>query len=57
MTPQELKRKRTKLDISQFALSIRSKVKRYKISLFECGYGELTGVEIRSIKNVINKKK
>lgn len=53
MTSEELKKKRKKVDMSQFKLSIKSKVSRFNISLFESGYKTLTPEELGRIKNTL----
>jgi transcriptional regulator with XRE-family HTH domain len=51
MTPSALKKNRKKLGLSQFAVASSAKVSRYKISLYECGFGPLTKEELVRINN------
>ncbi len=55
MTANKLKRIRKKLGLSQFAVSKAANVSRYKIAIYELGYGELKVEEIKRIEEVIKQ--
>ena len=57
MNGQQLKQKREKLGMSQFALAKLASVSRYNISLFETGYYEFKKTDIEKIQNAIKKYK
>lgn len=56
MTPHYLKTQRNKLGLSQYELSGMSRVSRFKITCFECGYKEFTEKELLQIKTALSKK-
>lgn len=46
---------RRRLGLSQFKLSKLSQVSRNKISLAECGYGELSKQEVSKLKEALSQ--
>ncbi len=57
MLPDKILKKRKEYGLSQFALSKRSTVSRFKISQYELGYGELTKEEKQKIKQALTGAK
>lgn len=53
MTPKQLKTQRAKLNLSQWEMSKLTKISRYKFSLYENGYKELSNAEITRIEQVL----
>lgn len=54
--PKELTETRKRLGVSQLRLSVLACVSRYRISLFESCYIELTPAELGRIKKVLQHK-
>jgi predicted transcriptional regulator len=54
MSPTNLKERRAKLQISQFALAGMANVSRFNIQLFEQGHRELTAQEQQRIERALN---
>lgn len=52
----DIKKRRTQLGLSQFALAQLADVSRYNISLHESGYKNLSGVESNRIERALLKK-
>lgn len=50
MTPRQLKKLRGEKKLSQFYISKKANVSRYRISQFECSYVNLTKEEKERIK-------
>ena len=46
---------RKEADISQYRLAKLTKISRFRISLFECGYLKLNDLEIEKIKATLKK--
>lgn len=57
MEPEWLKFERKALGVSQWALAKKSKVSRFKICQFECGYGGLSEQEFLAVVNVLEAER
>ena len=56
MKPNQLKKSRRHLQLSQYELARITKISRYKLSCFECGYIDLSVQEVKQIKNEFKKR-
>lgn len=57
MTPNQLKKTRNTLGLSQWAVSKMTGVSRYKITMYETGYDQLTDEELEHIEVALDKAK